>query len=457
MQSSNTVVNDEVLEMNSVKHVVKYFPLYVGVMVITGCVATKPAGPATPVDGNGADAVVARDFVNIMVQIEELSPATAVIRFGPNQANPSEIDARSIKTDNAFGKAFRSAVANGGYTIVETQASPGSNNYVSFSIAEFGDAVDGTTYSYDVSVGEIDFRRIYKLSDNGDIEPFQPMLVRGVDVSQLETDDSIFTSPASDRKSSVGGREQRPQNSTAHPAAEVPVAKTELALSQLLDSTDSADFADSLDSSDSADPNDTIDESSNGVVSNEAVTTQQPNVPLLERPVTLAAPIISKLPESTYDGYNAKSGTIAQSLAGDETANGFETIRKLNIAITGQSNYESLLTDKKDIAEEVLIFSDDSYVLGERNKVILGRMMAEFDPDTDVVSVVGCSTGVTKLANGNAALAIGRANRVKEALLYNGIPHDKIYEEGCWAPQANSTPFPNRGVVVTVKRNVGKS
>jgi len=269
------------------------------------------------------------------------------------------------------------------------------------------------------------------------------MLVRGADASHLETDDSIFARSDNDRKSSASGGESLAHNSTTNPAAEVAVAEPDRALSQLLDSYQSAQSADEL---------------SDSVSSNEVVTNQQSTVPLLERPVAVAAPIISELPESgAYDSPTAKTGTVAQSLIGADATTGFKTIRKKNIAVTGQSNYESLLADKKDVVEEVLIFGDDSYVLGVRNKKILGDMMSEFNPVTDVVSVVGCSTGITKIVNGNAALAIGRANRVKEALMYSGIPHDKIFDEGCWSPQANSTPFPNRGVVVTVKRNTGES
>ncbi len=426
--------------MNSVmclvKHLSKYLSLCVGLLVINGCIVSNPtAEPANlestqSVDDNRAESVVAQDFVNIMVQIERLTPKSTVLRFGPEEGSPSEIDARSIESDNAFGRALRVTAADSGYEI-ETVDGPGAENFVSFSIAEFGDAVDGTTYTYDVSVGEIDFRRVYKPLENGDVEPFQSMLVRGADVRELETDDSIFVKRSGSKSSLAQASSNKP--ATAVPTTAVSVAKKDRQLS-------------------SPSPDSTND-APERVAKKETSTKKLPVTPILERPVTVAAPLISELPETGFENSTQKSGTVAESLAGDKLATGFETIRKINIAITGQSNYESLLADKKNVAEEILIFGDDSYVLGVRNKQILGEMMGEFNPETDVISVVGCSTGVTKIANGNAALAIGRANRVKEALLYSGIPHDKIYDEGCWSPQANSTPFPNRGVVVTVKRN----
>lgn len=39
----------------------------------------------------------------------------------------------------------------------------------------------------------------------------------------------------------------------------------------------------------------------------------------------------------------------------------------------------------------------------------------QMNPDTDVLSVIGCSLEPTAIQNGNSLLAIGRANRVKES------------------------------------------
>jgi len=432
--------------MNSVKYLAKYLSPLDNLLVITvlvvinGCAVIKSADPVTPAAENGSDLIIAQDFVNIMVQIKELSPISTVLRFGLEEGNPSESDTRSIKTNNAFGKALRSAAANNGYAI-ETVGSPTGENYISFSIVEFGDAVDGTTYTYDVSVGDIDFRRVYKPLENGGIQPIESMLVRGVDVSKLETDDSIFDMPGGDNVVSEQATNSIPGEGTVS----VPENNQQSSISQPTESVDNTTSS--------------TTSSVSSVAKNEATAGEQPEAVIIERPVTIAAPLISDLPENTFDdasdASNEESGTVAQSLTGGNLSSGFETVSKINVAVSGESNYQNLLADKTDVAEEVLIFGDDSYVLGPRNKQILGDMMVNFNPDTDVVSVVGCSTGVTKIENGNAALAIGRANRVKEALLYSGIPHDKIFDEGCWSPIANSTPFPNRGVVVTVKRNAG--
>ena len=182
------------------------------------------------------------------------------------------------------------------------------------------------------------------------------------------------------------------------------------------------------------------------------------SAPMPEQEVALTSPAVATSEIMAPDNTVVAKASVSEPVTTNPVPveGGYSLVRKRNLAESGMSNYESLLATKQDVAEEVLIFGDDSYVLGPRNKKLLGQVMGSFNPETDVVQVVGCSTGTTKIENGNAALAIGRANRVKEALLYSGIPHDKILDEGCWSPNANSTPFPNRGVVITVKRGVKK-
>ncbi len=117
----------------------------------------------------------------------------------------------------------------------------------------------------------------------------------------------------------------------------------------------------------------------------------------------------------------------------------------------GQSNYSALFADFEEVESSVLVFPNDSLQLGDVNKQIIEQYVEKMDPSTDVLSVIGCSHGTTEINNGNSLLAVGRANRVKEAFMFSGIDHDLVMEEGCWAP----VPFeslPSRGVVLTLKR-----
>jgi hypothetical protein len=126
--------------------------------------------------------------------------------------------------------------------------------------------------------------------------------------------------------------------------------------------------------------------------------------------------------------------------------------RKKNYFDIGQSNYGTVFNEYEDVSSTVLIFPNDSLRLGGSNKAIIEQYVAQMDPDTDVLSVIGCSLGPTKIENGNSLLAIGRANRVKEAFLFSGLDHDQVLEEGCWAPEVAEMELPTRGVVVTLKR-----
>lgn len=126
---------------------------------------------------------------------------------------------------------------------------------------------------------------------------------------------------------------------------------------------------------------------------------------------------------------------------------------KRNMYETMASNYQDIFSNYNTVEQSILVFPNDSLRLGEANKYIIEKFVAQMDEETDVLSVIGCSHGPTAINNGNSLLALGRANRVKEALMFSGVSHDQVLEEGCWAPQ-NFDAMPQRGVVLTLKRKV---
>ena len=93
--------------------------------------------------------------------------------------------------------------------------------------------------------------------------------------------------------------------------------------------------------------------------------------------------------------------------------------------------------------------------MGSENKARLSAMLDDFNAQSDVLSVIGCSMGATNHAGGQEALTRGRASRVRDELLYADIPEENILEEGCWAEEAYDQRMPRRGVVVTLKRRLG--
>jgi len=132
----------------------------------------------------------------------------------------------------------------------------------------------------------------------------------------------------------------------------------------------------------------------------------------------------------------------------------FKSLVKRNMEELMASNFAEFFTEYEDIETDVLMFPNDSLRLGENNKETIARYVSELDPATDVLSVIGCSHGKTAINNGNELLAIGRANRVKEAFMFAGISHDQVLEESCWASDYHDG-FPRRGVIVTLKRKRG--
>lgn len=124
-----------------------------------------------------------------------------------------------------------------------------------------------------------------------------------------------------------------------------------------------------------------------------------------------------------------------------------------NVMDIGGSNYSSLFKLYEASRKETLIFPDDSLVLGNRNKKTIASFANQFDPTTDIISVLGCSHGATSINNGNALLANGRASRVKEELIMANVSPDMILDEGCWANEKHKV-LPGRGVVLTLRKKI---
>jgi len=126
--------------------------------------------------------------------------------------------------------------------------------------------------------------------------------------------------------------------------------------------------------------------------------------------------------------------------------------RKRNMYETGESNFVEVLKSYQDVDRRILVFANDSMRLGNSNKWFVKTMAKKFNKETDAFSVIGCSFGYTKIKNGNALLALGRAHRIKEELLRNGVPESNILDEGCWSGGENDRDLPSRGVLLVLKR-----
>jgi len=127
---------------------------------------------------------------------------------------------------------------------------------------------------------------------------------------------------------------------------------------------------------------------------------------------------------------------------------------KTNMYESGTSNFDELLGQFDTVSRKIMVFPNDSLLMGEDNKQIAHNMAKRFDAETDVVSVIGCSHGKSALDNGNEVLANGRADRVREEFLVAGLDSELVLHEACWANVHYDEVMPRRGVVVTHKRKI---
>ncbi|MFT7213418.1 MAG: hypothetical protein ACI9XK_003675, partial [Granulosicoccus sp.] len=162
---------------------------------------------------------------------------------------------------------------------------------------------------------------------------------------------------------------------------------------------------------------------------------------------------IEAVPLTVPKNISPLSGLVASvSTANSLTVGTIASLNAKNVFDLGGSNYANALGEHDIVVEQVLTFPNDSLRMGNTNKELLDALVTRYNPVTDLFSVLGCSLGPTNLKNGNAALALGRASRVREALLFAGVDQHKILDEGCWAGDSSNSTLPRRGVVVTLNR-----
>jgi len=166
--------------------------------------------------------------------------------------------------------------------------------------------------------------------------------------------------------------------------------------------------------------------------------------------------------------FNAVDAPVPVATAGDiesvqlpvvevaQQPQSFGALVKQNMREIMRSNFASLFDQYEVVQQNVLVFPNDSLKLGSKNKKTVRDYVNDFNPETDIMSVVGCSHGRTATGDGglggNQLLALGRANRVKEALIFSGLDQAQIYEEGCWDDEYFDEVMPRRGVVLTHQR-----
>lgn len=301
---------------------------------------------------------------------------------------------RALAAD-PFLRALEAAVAARGYG-VRKLTTIGALNTVTHDAST--DTLDPAAVVRTLSFGNAQMRRSFRQLADGSWSPTGSLFIRGADASRVRlTDNRTRRAPALRQAPAQIPTPSSPQTSPQL-SAQAPLV----------------------------DPLPTSPRSTRAFGESDVARTQAPSVSAARRP-------------------------IAPSPAGSQA--GDAQVPK-NVAEIGASNYSGLFEGYDNVEELVLVFDNDSLVLGPENKRRIRDALASANTDLDLFSIIGCSFGPTRLENGNELLAIGRANRVKEELIFAGVPRERILDEGCWAG-SHEASFPARGVVLTVKRSLG--
>lgn len=250
---------------------------------------------------------------------------------------------------------------------------------------ELPSGIEQNLHTFYVSVGKVHFKRSYEVVDNR-IAPVTEMLMAGVDTNRL--------------------RPLTPSRQTgALSAARAPEPSQEVVV---------------------------------------ASATKPPPARLVPSPF---APDPALAP-STGNSADVNAADLNRLLIADEDWNPLDS----NLYLTVTSVYDPLFSDASngydEISSDVLIFPNDSLVLGKDNKNYLVVLAGKLQSDTDVIRVIGCSHGKTDVVEGNQKLARGRAIRVKDELVLAGVDDSAVLHEACWAPRHFDEVMPRRGVVV---------
>lgn len=164
-----------------------------------------------------------------------------------------------------------------------------------------------------------------------------------------------------------------------------------------------------------------------------------------------AMPIISLITDDVVAG-------IARSATGQSSGNtslqalNSSKVEVSNLFFGSASAFGDLRNKMTKVTRQVVVFPNDSLRLGRSGKTQILIFLQQFQQGSDMIGLIGCSNGRTKLAIGNEGLALGRSERVTEELLSLGVPRDAILDEGCWAPRSAGERFPSRGVVMELLR-----
>jgi len=384
----------------------------------SAAVPPKPKGVELSGDYSRSK-LIAADFVGTITQIPATNPATTVLH--------------TDEPTTRFGELLLGTLQKAGFDL--RVGSDSADTWLAYNAIREEQLSDegNPVYTFIIAAGDVKLKRSYEVDQFG-VRPAGGMFVRGASTNNVVVDDSLFNiqkampAPAPEPRQEIDPAVTIAESTTVTPDDSAPA---------MADSTpaNSEDPAPTIADLNSDGANITPIPNTSVMKSNTVLSEEERQRRELEESVAALAPLKDL----------AHSNDFQNSDAYEEIPNMF---------VTGQSRYQDILKDYDVVDTSTLVFQNDSMLLGRDNKKMIRQIVREFDKDTDVISVIGCSHGRSNLDNGNAYLANGRAARVKEEFLSIGLAPKEVLAEGCWADVAHET-MPARGVVVQLKRLSG--
>lgn len=371
-----------------------------GILVITlqlgACAGFTQGGDPLQVETEGLtpEALIASDFVNALSQLPSLPP------------HQTTVDLIQSARNDAFTLAMEKALEAAGFG---TRWVRDAESQSLFQYRKVRKSAAGSSNEdvYELAVGTVELRRSYITDASQRVRTLSPLYIRGADASNVVLDDELFEQADSLMEALIADATNK-QSPSIEKQQAARVHAVPLQRATQIRSTPTASL---------------------GVQNRSPL-----HVPADANP-------LSPLVANAAQGRPLSLPLIALP-------------REQNVFDLGGSNFNDVLAGRTTVIEQVLTFANDSMRLGVMNKQLVEQLVQRFNPNTDVFSVIGCSIGPTQVRGGNAALALGRAGRVVEALRFAGVPDSQILDEGCWAGDGSIDSLPRRGVVVSLNRKV---
>lgn len=361
----------------------------VATLFLAGCATTQTSPESSPAGAPTIDELTSDFSRSKLITSDFVSTLTQL-----PETLPAQTVLHTSQPSTRFGELFLSSLQRAGFDlrIGNTQSQRWLVYYANRdeNLSSNGNPI----YTFIVSAGDVKLKRSYEVDQYG-IRPAGSMFVRGATADDVVLDNTLFSVRSPQVASAVN------DNTVANDNPAV-------------DDTDAL-----------------VAELDEPEIELNAVPDPQPLV---------------KLQNSNALADSSRAVTGTKGLPNNDAYSEFS-----NMFDTGESRYKEIFKSYDVVDRMVYVFSNDSLVLGKQNKVLVKQLAKNFNSETDVMSVIGCSHGASNLENGNAYLANSRAVRVKEEFITVGLDADKVLDEGCWA-NVDHPRMPARGVLVEHKR-----